>query len=121
MTDPYRGPQSSSGFELNQPTIISLLYLASFITGITGIVGVVLAYVWGGQPKANWETSHYAYHIRTFWFGLIGFVVGAILSLILIGFLVMLATGVWVAVRSVMSLLNAQKRLPMPNPQTLLF
>lgn len=121
MNDPYRGPQSTGGFELNQPTIIALLYLASFITGITGIVGVVLAHVWSNEPKAEWERSHYAYQIRTFWFGLIGFVVGFVLSLILIGFLVLLAVTIWMVVRSVMSLINAQKQQPMPNPHTLLF
>lgn len=35
----------ASGFELNNPTIISLLYLASFVVGVTGIIGVVLAFV----------------------------------------------------------------------------
>ncbi len=39
-------PAQPGGFDLNHPTIISLLYLGSFITGITGIVGIVLAYIW---------------------------------------------------------------------------
>jgi len=120
MNDPYRGPQSG-GFDLNQPTIIALLYLASFITGVTGIVGVVLAHVWSNEPKAEWERSHYAYHIRTFWFGMLGMVIGFVLLIVLIGGLIMLAVGVWMAVRSVMSLINAQKQQPMPNPHTLLF
>ena len=38
---------SNTGFEFNQPTIISLLYLGSFVTGISGLVGVVLAHVAG--------------------------------------------------------------------------
>ena len=109
-------PPASTGFDLNQPTIISLLYLASFITGITAIIGVVLAFVWKGEPKAEWEISHYQYLINTFWIGLIGTVVGAILMIVLIGFLIILAACVLVIVRSVMSLTNAQKRAPMPNP-----
>ena len=40
-TRPASAP-ATSGFDLNRPTIISLLYLTSFITGVTGIVGVVL-------------------------------------------------------------------------------
>jgi len=119
MNDPYRGPQSG-GFDLNQPTIIALLYLASFITGVTGIVGVVLAHVWSNEPKAEWERSHYAYQIRTFWFGMLGMVIGFVLLIVLIGGLIMLAVGVWMAVRSVMSLIAAQKQQPMPNPHTLL-
>ena len=109
--------QAAGGFDFNHPTIISLLYLASYITGITGIVGVVLAYVWRDEA-AGWEQSHLTYLIRTFWIGLLGAVIGTILTIILIGVLVLLAVAVWVAVRSVMSLVRAQKREPMPEPYT---
>lgn len=115
--DPGRsGSTPSSGFEWNNPTIISLLYLASFVVGVTGIVGVVLAFVWRGEPKAEWEVSHYQYLINTFWIGLVGSFVGMVLLIFLIGFLVLLAVALLVIVRSVLSLLNAQKRRPMPNP-----
>lgn len=46
-------PPAGSGFDLNQPTIISLLYLSAFVLGVTAIVGVVLAYVWRDQPQAE--------------------------------------------------------------------
>ena len=111
-------PAATGGFDFNQPTIISLCYLASFITGITGLVGVVLAYVWKGEPKADWELSHYQYLIRTFWIGLIGSIVGFVLLIVAIGFLVLLATAALVGVRSVLSLINAQKHAPMPNPDS---
>jgi len=114
--DPKPGPTSAAGFEFNNPTIISLLYLASFVTGITGLVGVVLAFVWRGEPKAEWEVSHYDYLIRTFWIFLIGTIVGVILTIVLIGIPILIAVSVLVVVRCVMSLLAAQKRLPMPNP-----
>ena len=111
-------PATAGGFDLNQPTIISLLYLASFVTGVTAIVGVVLAYVWKDQAKAEWEVSHYRYLARTFWIGLIGSVVGFVLLIVLIGLFILLATAVLVIVRSVMSLVNAQKHAPMPNPDS---
>ena len=112
-------PQSqSAGFDFNRPTIISLLYLSSFVLGITIIVGVVLAYVWKGEPHADWESSHYDYLIRTFWIGLIGSVISFILMLVLIGFLLWIAVAVLVIVRCVLSLINAQKQAPMPNPET---
>jgi uncharacterized membrane protein len=113
---PKPSPASAAGFEFNNPTIISLLYLASFVTGITGLVGVVLAFVWRGEPKAEWEASHYDYLIRTFWIFLIGTIVGVILTIVLIGIPILIAVSVLVVVRCVMSLLAAQKRLPMPNP-----
>jgi uncharacterized membrane protein len=111
-------PVSTGGFDFNHPTIVSLLYLASMALGVTAIVGVVLAYVWKGEAHEAWETSHYDYLIRTFWIGLIGAVVSVMLMLVLVGFLLLLAVGVLVVVRCVLSLVNAQKRMPMPNPDT---
>ena len=116
---PSTAPQSqSSSFDFNHPTIVSALYLSSFVLGVTVIIGVVLAYVWKGEPHAEWETSHYDYLIRTFWIGLIGSVISFILMIVLIGFLLWIAVAVLVVVRSVLSLINAQKQIPMPNPET---
>jgi uncharacterized membrane protein len=111
-------PASTSGFDFNHPSIVNLLYLASMVLGVTSIVGVVLAYVWKGEPHEPWETSHYDYLIRTFWIGLIGAVVSVMLMIVLVGFLLLVAVGVLVVVRCVLSLVNAQKRMPMPNPET---
>lgn len=111
-------PMPASGFEFNRPTMISLLYLCSFFTGITALVGVVLAYVWRGETHEPWETTHYRYLIRTFWLGLLGGILGAMLTLVLIGFLILPAVVVLVVVRCVLSLVNAQKRQPMPNAET---
>ena len=79
---------------------------------------MVLAYVWKGEPKADWELSHYQYLIRTFWIGLIGSIVGFVLLIVVIGVLVLLAVAALVGVRSVLSLINAQKHAPMPNPDS---
>lgn len=111
-------PAATGGFDFNHPTIISLLYLGSCITGITGIIGIVLAYVWRNEPHAEWENSHYQYLINTFWLGLAGAVISVILMLVLIGFLLIWAVAVLVIVRCVLSLINAQKQAPMPNPGT---
>lgn len=121
MTEPTpnptpNGPVSSGGFDFNRPTIIAALYLASFFSGITGIIGIVLAFVWKAEPQAEWEVSHYQYLINTFWIGLIGSVVGILLMIVLVGFLILAATAVLVIVRSVLSLVNAQKQQPMPSP-----
>ena len=117
----------SNGFDLNRPTIVALLYVSSFLIGITGIIGVVLAYVWKGEPHEPWEETHYTWLIRTFWIAFIGSVIGIFLTIITFGigiiltgpFLLLLA--VWALVRTILSLVNAQKRAPMPNPQSMMF
>lgn len=125
MNDPMSGNSNptpnatpSGGFDMNRPTIISLLYLSSFILGITGLVGIVLAFVWKNEAHEPWEATHYQYLINTFWLGLAGFIISFILMFVLIGFLLIFAVSALIIVRCVLSLIKAQKREPMPNPAT---
>ena len=120
-TDTNREVGPSGGFDFNQPTIISLCFLSSFVVGITGLVGIVLAHVWSGEAKDSWAASHFTYLIRTFWIGFVAFIVAAVLSFVLIGLLLIPLIAVWIGVRSVMSLIKAQRQEPMPEPETLLF
>ncbi|MEL6878133.1 MAG: hypothetical protein AAGL68_08565 [Pseudomonadota bacterium] len=112
---------SGQGFDANRPTIISLLFLGSFLTGVSGLVGIVLAHVWQGEQHEPWMTSHYTYLIRTFWIGFVASIIAAVLTVVLIGLLLLPIIAVWVGVRSVMSLIKAQRQEPMPDPETLLF
>lgn len=127
MTDPPlippSEPMSASAhqFEFNRPTIVSLLYLASFLTLVSGLAGLVLAYVWRNEPHEPWEQSHFTFLIRTFWIGLGFSVVCAVLSLILIGLLGFVLIGVWIVVRAVMALVAAQKHAPIRHPLKLLW
>lgn len=115
MTEPTT---SSSSFDFNQPTIIAALYLGSFITGFSGLIGIVLAHVWESDNSEEWAASHFTYLIRTFWIGLIATI---ILAITIIGFVVIWLPWIWMIVRSVMSIVKAQKQEPMPDPKTLLF
>jgi uncharacterized membrane protein len=127
MTDPPLAPQpeptpvSAHQFEFNRPTIVSLLYLASFLTLLSGLAGLVLAYVWRNEPHEAWEQSHFTFLIRTFWLGLGFSVVCAMLAIFVIPLLGFVAIGVWVVVRSVMALVAAQKHAPIRHPLKLLW
>ncbi|MGB3710100.1 MAG: hypothetical protein WA985_00260 [Erythrobacter sp.] len=120
MNEPASNP-GQSGFDFNQPTIIALLYLGSFVTGVSGIVGIILAHVWQGDNRENWAASHFTYLIRTFWIGFAASMVAFVLSFVLIGALLFPLIAIWVVIRSVMSILKAQKQEPMPQPETLAF
>lgn len=120
MNDPVaNGPHTDSGFQFNGPTIVALCYLGGFITGVSGLVGLILAYIWKAESRPAWEQTHYRFHIRTFWLGFAASLIGFVLMIIGIGFLILLAVSVWVVIRSVVSLLKAQKREAMPDPQSL--
>lgn len=123
MTEIDNRPSATptGNFEFNRPTIVGLLYAGSYLTGLSGLIGLVLAYVWKGEPHEPWEATHYTYLIRSFWIGLAAIIVGVFTMLIGIGFLLFGGAGIWFLVRLVLSLVNAQKRQPMPNPETYLF
>lgn len=131
-------PRPDGTFELNRPTLVALLYLGTYFTGITAFVGVVLAYVWR-RDAAEWEATHYRYLIRTFWIALLVAAIGCgMLSsiiwmigdrpgpsgggalLVIVAFVlatpVLLADAVWIGVRCVLSIVNAMQKRPMPRP-----
>src|ERR1700761_3005089 len=82
------------------PAVVYALYILGLFHGVTLIVGVIMAYALRANAgPAN--ASHYTYQIRTFWAALIGAIlcaaialVGAILSVILIGIPILWAAGV---------------------------
>jgi len=115
----------TNDFQMNKPTVVSLLYLASLLGGITSLIGVILAYVWRHEDSnrddrnrdgASWAESHYRYHIRTFWLGLAWAVIGALFAIVGVGFLILLLIPLWFAVRALKSLMAAQKNEPILNP-----
>jgi len=101
-------PAPATGFEFNQPTIVALCYLASAVTGFPMLIGVILAYVWQGAPESDWETSHFRFHIRSFWIGIglgLIFIIPTVLTLGLAGFFLYPLLVVWVIIRSLIALL----------------
>ena len=119
MTDQTPEPVSN-GFDMNKSTIISLLYLAGLVIGLTGIIGFILAIIWKGEVEGTWEESHLQYHIMTFVIGFVVGILGIVLSFVLIGIPILMALYVWFIVRGVVPLLKAQKQEVMPDPKTLL-
>ena len=114
----------SDGFDLNKPTIVALLHLLSAATGgLLGIVAAVLAYGWRDAPdQPAWMRSHERYHIRTFWYSILFTVIGWLTWWILgLGFLILALIGIFVAIRSVLALLAAQRQAPVPNPEALIW
>lgn len=87
--------------------IVYGLYGASFLVGgLSAIVGVIIAYIKRSETYGTVDYSHLQYLIRTFWFGLIGLAVGTVLTLILIGWLILLLVSVWVIYRLIMGVMR---------------
>jgi uncharacterized membrane protein len=82
-------------------TVVYALQAAGFLVGITWIVAVVIDYVKRDEAKGTWLESHFGWQIRTFWWGLLWAVVGAITFLVLIGWFILAADTVWIIYRIV--------------------
>ena len=88
------------------------MYALGIFIGLTPIVGVILAYIKRDEMQGTVYYDHMQFLIKTFWVSLIGMVIGAILMLVLIGYLVLLAVGVWYIFRVVLGIVKLLDNKP---------
>jgi uncharacterized membrane protein len=129
----------TGGFQFNGPTVVSLLYLATYFTVFSAVLGLALAYVWRRQEIPEWQRSQFTYLIRTFWLGLGGYALFAAVGLAAlltfrtlvgtmpdalqaVGFVIcgggLFALTVLLVVRCAFAIVNAQQRVPMANARS---
>jgi uncharacterized membrane protein len=82
-------------------TICYALYALSCVIGVTAIAAIIVNYLKRDEVAGTWVASHFEWQIRTFWYGLAGALISWLLMIVLIGFPLMLAVGVWVIYRIV--------------------
>ena len=117
---PMNPPPGDSGWlEPGKSNIqlIYVLYIVSFVIGITALVGIVLAYINRGKSE-NWVETHYTWAVRTFWIGILYSIISILLMIVGIGFILILATAVWVVVRCVLGLQAVSRGEAVKNPQS---
>ncbi len=100
------------------PGIAYALLIAGVVSGgATCVIAAILAYV-SRKDAPEWLASHYEFQIRTFWLGLLFAAISGLLTAIGIGFVLLVATGLWVVVRSIIGLSNLLKNKPYPTPKS---
>lgn len=97
-------------------TVVYALQAVGFFIGLTWIVAVVIDYVKRDDARGTWLESHFAWQIRTFWWGLLWAVIGVILFLVVIGWFVLVADAIWIIYRIVKGWLNLAEGKPVPLP-----
>jgi uncharacterized membrane protein len=100
--------------------IVYILYLVAYFTGITALIGVIIAHVQIGSADP-FLASHYRFQIRTFWIGILYLVTGAILAVVLVGIAVLLWWLIWSLIRNIKGALALNENRPIANPQSWLF
>lgn len=100
--------------------IVYILYLAGYITGITKIIGVIIAHIQVDTPDPV-ARSHYQFQIRTFWIGLLYLVAGVVLSFVIVGVFVLLWWLIWSLIRNIKGILALNENRPIANPKSWMF
>lgn len=101
---------------LRQLTLILYILYAScwILGGLPAIVAIVINYIKREDAAGTLYESHFAWQIRSFWWGLAWAVVGTITAIIGIGFLILGALVIWLIYRMVKGLLFWNDHKPMP-------
>jgi uncharacterized membrane protein len=100
--------------------IVYILYFVGYFTGISALVGVIMAHVQVDTADPMLAT-HYRFQIRTFWIGLLYLVVGVVLSLIVIGAAVLVWWFIWSLVRNIKGVLALNEYRPIADPGSWMF
>jgi uncharacterized membrane protein len=100
--------------------IIYILYLVALVSGVTALIGVIMAYVNVGEAPEPLRT-HYRFQIRTFWIALVYCIVSGILTMVVIGALLFIFVAVWYIVRCAKGLQYLGRGQPYPNADTWLW
>jgi uncharacterized membrane protein len=90
-----------------------VLHLVGAIAGITSIVGLILNYVRRNRWDGPYD-SHHRWMIRSFWWAILGIVIGCITIWLLIGWVILFVVWVWYIYRHVRGLIALVNGEPMP-------
>jgi uncharacterized membrane protein len=96
---------------------VYILYLVGFLTGITVLIGLIIAYLQRDNTDRV-SQSHFQFQITTFWIGLLYFFVGVLTLHIGIGALILLWYVVWTVIRCVKGLLALNMGEPIRDPNS---
>ncbi len=90
-----------------------ILYLCTFLSGITIFIGVILAYIKRDEMRGTPYEAHVNNLINVFWISVPVAIIGGILSLVLIGFLVLGILALWFLYRCLKGLIRLSENKPL--------
>lgn len=97
----------------NTAQLVYLLQALGLFLGITFIAGVVVNYVKRSDITDPVVASHFTWQIRTFWWSVLWGVLGMILLVVVVGYFIILANGIWVIYRIVKGWMRLREKKTM--------
>jgi uncharacterized membrane protein len=116
---PLAGGQNVA--ESDTANTVYILYLVNLLLPpVTGIVGVIMAYV-NRAEAPEWVQTHYTFQIRTFWIGLLYGLIGMITAIIIVGLFWLMFVLVWWIIRCAKGMQAISHGAPYDRPETWLW
>lgn len=91
-----------------------VLHLIGSVTAVPSLVGLLLNYLKRNEVD-ELLASHHRWMIRTFWWGLLWVVIGAVTTVLLVGWLVLGLVWLWYVYRHVLGLIRLANGESMPR------
>lgn len=119
MTTQYPGNNDADFGQTVHSSLISLtqivyiLQAMGYLTGISYIAAVIVNYVKIDDVKGTWLESHFQWQIRTFWYSMLWYLLGALTFFIFIGYVLIVFTTFWVMYRIIKGWLRLYDNKPM--------
>lgn len=105
-------PASAMDSGKNLAMAVYILQALAFLMPLTAIVGVCIAHVKRSDYAGTWLVSHFSWQIRTFWYGLLWGILGALTIWVLAGYLILLGLTIWTIYRIVKGLIYLSDKRP---------
>jgi uncharacterized membrane protein len=106
------------GFSVLMGILGPAFIITTFLTGWPSIIAVILNYAKRSDVRGTWLDSHFGWQIRTFWYTLLWLVIAALLFATIIGivlaYILVVGTGLWVAYRLIRGWLALTEGRSMP-------
>jgi uncharacterized membrane protein len=80
--------------------VLYALYAVYWLSGgLTGLVAIILNYIKRSDAAGTPYEDHFTWQIRTFWWAVLGHLIGFVTLWIGIGFVILGAVGIWTLYR----------------------
>lgn len=113
MNDSTLPAPSGSSPQWKITQVVYILQAAAFFVGITYLAAIVVNYLKLAEVRGTWLESHFLWQIRTFWFSVLGWIVGGATLMFGIGYIILIATTLWTVYRIAKGWLTLLENKPM--------
>jgi uncharacterized membrane protein len=98
--------------------VLYALYAVYWLTGgLTALVAIIINYVKRPDVVGTPYEAHFEWQIRSFWWAVLGHLIGVALFIVLIGVPILWAVAIWMLYRIIKGWLYLYDNKPLLNPR----